>query len=33
MAEHNQPNNEEQANANKTLPENVLLGIFLNINK
>lgn len=24
MEEHNQPNNEEQANANKTLPENVL---------
>ena len=25
MEEHNQPNNKEQANANKTLPENVLL--------
>ena len=25
MEEHNQPNNKEQANANETLPENVLL--------
>lgn len=25
MEEHNQPNNKEQANANRTLPENVLL--------